>query len=65
MSHCAISISELIIMGDANLHLDDMTLRQFSYSQTVCRDTLVCGERFASVSRESLKTFKITSILKL
>ena len=27
MSHCAISISELVIMGDANLHLDDMTLR--------------------------------------
>ena len=27
MSHCAISISELVIIGDANLHLDDMTLR--------------------------------------
>ena len=27
MLHCAISISELVIMGDANLHLDDMTLR--------------------------------------
>ena len=26
-SHCAISISELVIMGDANLPLDDMTLR--------------------------------------
>ena len=27
MSYCAISISELVIMGDDNLHLDDMTLR--------------------------------------
>ena len=27
MSHCAISISELVIMGYANLHLDDRTLR--------------------------------------
>ena len=27
MSHCAISISELVNMEDANLHLDDMILR--------------------------------------
>ena len=25
MSHCDIYISELVIVGDANLHLDDMT----------------------------------------